>query len=162
MKILFVCLGNICRSPTAEAVFRSVHASLAPELPVEVDSAGTGDYHLGEPPDPRAQAAALRRGYDMSGLRARLIDAADFERFDLILAMDRANAAELRQRAPPRFRERVRLLLEFAADLEETEVPDPYYGGVTGFEQVLDLVESAARGLIEHLRSASSPRGSGS
>jgi protein-tyrosine phosphatase len=152
MRILFVCLGNICRSPTAEAVFRAVHARVAPELSVEVDSAGTGDYHLGEAPDPRAQAAARRRGYDMSGLRARLIDQSDFERFDLILAMDRENVAVLRRRAPIAYRERVRLLLEFAADLEETEVPDPYYGGSTGFEQVLDLVESAAHGLIEHLR----------
>jgi protein-tyrosine phosphatase len=155
MRILFVCLGNICRSPTAEAVFRSLQARHAPELSIEVDSAGTGDYHIGEPPDLRAQAAALRRGYDMSALRARLIEADDFEHFDLILAMDQANVAELRRLAPPPFRQRVRLLLEFAPDAEETEIPDPYYGGPTGFEQVLDLAESAARGLIEHLRSRS-------
>ena len=152
MKVLFVCLGNICRSPTAEAVFRTVLARAAPELSIEVDSAGTGDYHLGEPPDLRAQAAARRRGYDMSGLRARLIEASDFERFDLILAMDRANLADLQRRAPAPLRPRVKLLLEFASDLDETEVPDPYYGGATGFEQVLDLVEAAAHGLIVHLR----------
>jgi protein-tyrosine phosphatase len=153
MRVLFVCLGNICRSPTAEAVLRAVHRATAPGLPIEVDSAGTGDYHIGEPPDFRAQAAARRRGYDMSGSRARLIEAADFERFDLILAMDRANVADLRRLAPPAFRDRVRLFLEFAAGVDETEVPDPYYGGATGFEQVLDLVEAAARGLIEHVRS---------
>ncbi|MGH8284993.1 MAG: low molecular weight protein-tyrosine-phosphatase [Steroidobacteraceae bacterium] len=152
MKVLFVCLGNICRSPTAEAVFRTVLARAAPELSIEVDSAGTGDYHVGEPPDLRAQAAARRRGYDMSALRARLIEASDFERFDLILAMDRANLADLQRRAPAPFRPRVRLLLEFVSDLDETEVPDPYYGGATGFEQVLDLVEAAAHGLIAHLR----------
>jgi protein-tyrosine phosphatase len=153
VKILFVCLGNICRSPTAEAVFRAMHLATAPELPIEVDSAGTGDYHIGEPPDARAQKAARRRGYDMANLRARLIETADFERFDLILAMDRANVADLRRLAPPDFRDRVRLLLEFAAEVDETEVPDPYYGGATGFEQVLDLVEAASLGVIEHIRS---------
>jgi len=151
-RVLFVCLGNICRSPSAEIVFREVLRREAPELSVEIDSAGTADYHIGEPPDPRTQAAARRRGYDMSALRARRIEAGDFERFDLILAMDDANAAELRRRAPAAYRERVRLFLEFARDLEEREVPDPYYGGPTGFEQVLDLVETASRGLIEHLR----------
>lgn len=152
MKILFVCLGNICRSPTAEAVFRSIAEREAPELRLVVDSAGTADYHVGDPPDPRSQAAARRRGYDMSALRARVLALEDFERFDLILAMDRANLATLESRAPRGRESQVRLFLEFAEDAGHDEVPDPYYGGPTGFEQVLDLVESASRGLIEHLR----------
>jgi len=153
MKILFVCLGNICRSPTAEAVFRDLARRHAQDLEIEVDSAGTHGYHIGDPPDARAQAAALRRGLDMSALRARQVHASDFEEFDLILAMDRDNLAELERRCPARYRERLRLLLEFgpSADLD---VPDPYYGGESGFEQVLDLVEAAARGLLEDLRAS--------
>jgi protein-tyrosine phosphatase len=151
MKVLFVCLGNICRSPTAEAVFRRVLTSDAVDLRIEVDSAGTHAYHIGEPPDPRAQAAARRRGIDMSALRARQVHASDFEEFDLILAMDRENLAELKRRCPPRFQERVRLLLEYAS-LSESDVPDPYYGGEAGFEQVLDLIEQASRGLLDDLR----------
>jgi protein-tyrosine phosphatase len=149
---LFVCLGNICRSPSAEAVMRGIAAREAPELGIEVDSAGTAGYHLGEPPDERSQEAARRRGYDMALLRARIVEPEDFERFDLILAMDQSNLAALRRRAPPAARERVRLFLEFAPDQGTTDVPDPYYGGAAGFEQVLDLVEAAARGLITHLR----------
>lgn len=152
MRILFVCLGNICRSPSAEAVMRHIAASEAPELRIEVDSAGTAGYHIGEPPDARSQEAALRRGYDMSRLRARIIEPEDFERFDLILAMDRNNLSVLRKRAPAQSRERVRLFLEFAPDAGAPEVPDPYYGGASGFEEVLDLVEAAARGLIAHLK----------
>jgi protein-tyrosine phosphatase len=152
MRILFVCLGNICRSPSAEAVLRRIAAQEAPDLPIEVDSAGTAGYHIGEPPDARAQEAALRRGYDMSRLRARIVEPADFERFDLILAMDRANLSVLRRRAPAAARERVRLFLEFAPEAGEPEVPDPYYGGASGFEEVLDLVEAASRGRIAHLR----------
>jgi protein-tyrosine phosphatase len=151
-RILFVCLGNICRSPTAEIVLRELARREAPDLAIEIDSAGTADYHIGEPPDPRTQAAAHRRGYDMSALRAREVEPADFERFDLVLAMDSANLEELRRRAPAACRDRVRLFMEFAQVLDEREVPDPYYGGPTGFEQVLDLVEAASRGLIEHLR----------
>jgi protein-tyrosine phosphatase len=152
MKVLFVCLGNICRSPSAEAVLRAIAAREAPELQIEVDSAGTAGYHIGDAPDSRSQAAALRRGYDMSPLRARIVEAADFERFDLILAMDTKNLEVLRKRAPAGYRERVRLFMEFAPDCGLDEVPDPYYGGPTGFEQVLDLVEEAARGLLAHLR----------
>ncbi len=152
MKILFVCLGNICRSPSAEAVFRAIASREAPELNLEIDSAGTAGYHIGEAPDARSQEAARRRGYDMSPLRARIVDAADFERFDLILAMDTNNLDVLRKRAPTEYRERVRLFLEFAPDCGLDEVPDPYYGGPTGFEQVLDLVEEASRGLLAHLR----------
>ena len=152
MRILFVCLGNICRSPTAEAVVRALAALEAPELGVEVDSAGTAGYHVGEPPDPRMQAAAARRGYELKALRARVVEPRDFERFDLILAMDRENLEVLHRRAPEQARERVRLFLEFSPDSEPREVPDPYYGGANGFEEVLDLVEAAARGLLGYLR----------
>ena len=152
MRILFVCLGNICRSPTAEGVLRSLAAREAPELPLEVDSAGTAGYHAGEPPDPRTQKAAARRGYDLTPLRARVVEPADFERFDLILGMDEENLRELRRRAPAQFHERVRLLLEFAPESGSRDVPDPYYGGPNGFEEVLDLVEAATRGLLAHLR----------
>ena len=152
MKILFVCLGNICRSPTAEAVFREVAAREAPDLAITVDSAGSAGYHVGAPPDPRTCAAAARRGYDLSPLRARIVEPEDFERFDLILAMDRENLAALRSRAPKDMHERVRLFLEFAPELATSDVPDPYYGGPNGFEEVLDLVEAAAHGLLKHVR----------
>jgi low molecular weight protein-tyrosine phosphatase len=152
MKVLFVCLGNICRSPTAEAVFRAVVQREAADLHIEIDSAGTGGYHIGEPPDSRAQAAARRRGYDMSAQRARQVHADDFHRFDLILAMDEDNLATLQDRAPVTARDRVRLFLEFAPDADRVDVPDPYYGGANGFEEVLDLVEAASMGLIAHLR----------
>jgi protein-tyrosine phosphatase len=153
MRILFVCLGNICRSPTAEAVFRHLLVRTETDVEIEVDSAGIGSWHIGEPPDVRAQAAARRRGFEMAGLKARQIVREDFERFDLILAMDRENLAELRRRAPPQYRERVRLFLQFAPELGEEDVPDPYYGGDAGFEAVLDLAERAARGLLDYLRS---------
>ena len=155
MKILFVCLGNICRSPTAEVVFREIAAREAPELPIEVESAGTAGYHVGEPPDHRTRHAALRRGYDMSALRARIVEPRDFGRFDLILAMDRENLDVLRRRAPDSARERIRLFLEFVPDAPVAEVPDPYYGGPNGFEEVLDLVEAGARSLLEHVRARS-------
>jgi protein-tyrosine phosphatase len=152
VKILFVCLGNICRSPTAEAVFRALAARDAPELTVEVDSAGTAAYHVGAAPDPRTIQAARRRGYEMSPLRARVIDARDFEYYDLILAMDSENLAVLHERSPAQARDRVRLFLEFVPNATVTEVPDPYYGGPNGFEEVLDLVEAASHGLLQHLR----------
>lgn len=153
MRVLFVCLGNICRSPTAEAVFRSIAAREAPQLRIEVDSAGTAGYHIGEPPDRRSQDAARRRGYDLAPLRARLVAREDFERFDFVLAMDRENLTVLRELAPAAVRDRVRLFLEFAPETDMTEVPDPYYGGANGFEEVLDLVEAASRGLLLHLGS---------
>ena len=152
MRILFVCLGNICRSPTAEGVLRALAAREAPELSLEIDSAGTAGYHVGEPPDARTRAAALRRGYTLEALRARVLEPADFERFDLILAMDAENLRVMRRRAPAHAHERLRLFLEFAPASQVREVPDPYYGGPNGFEEVLDLVEEAARGLIAHLR----------
>jgi protein-tyrosine phosphatase len=152
VRILFVCLGNICRSPTAEVVFRAVAARAAPELVLEIDSAGTAGYHVGELPDRRTRQAAARRGYDLSALRARVVEPRDFEHFDLILAMDRENLRALERRAPAHARERLRLFLEFAPQAGISEVPDPYYGGPNGFEDVLDLIEAASRGLIEHLR----------
>jgi protein-tyrosine phosphatase len=151
VKVLFVCMGNICRSPTAEAVFRRLVATDG-ELAVTIDSAGTHDYHVGDPPDPRTQRAAKRRGLDMSDLRARHLEAEDFERFDYVLVMDERNLADARAIAPARHRAELKLFLEFAPELERRDVPDPYYGGAAGFEEVLDLSEAAARGLLETLR----------
>ncbi|HEX7081930.1 MAG TPA: low molecular weight protein-tyrosine-phosphatase [Gammaproteobacteria bacterium] len=145
-------MGNICRSPTAEAVFRKVWQERAPELALRLDSAGTHAYHVGEPPDQRAQRAAARRGIDLSGQRARRIERRDFERFDLVLAMDRTNVELLRELSPAEYHDRIRLLLEFAPHVGRTEVPDPYYGGSNGFEHVLDLVEEASLGLLEHVK----------
>jgi protein-tyrosine phosphatase len=155
VRILFVCLGNICRSPTAEVVFRAVAARDAPDIVLEIDSAGTAGYHIGEIPDRRTRQAATRRGYDLSALRARVVEPRDFEYFDLILAMDRENLRALERRAPPQSRDRLRLFLEFAPQTGISEVPDPYYGGANGFEDVLDLIEAASRGLLEHLRQQS-------
>lgn len=152
MRILFVCLGNICRSPTAEVVFRAVASREAPDIVLEIDSAGTAGYHVGEQPDRRTRQAAARRGYDMSALRARVVEPGDFENFDLILAMDRENLRALERRSPPQARERLRLFLDFAPETGISEVPDPYYGGANGFEDVLDLIEAASRGLVQHLR----------
>jgi protein-tyrosine phosphatase len=149
---LFVCLGNICRSPTAEGVFRHLLRQEAPELQVEVDSAGTADYHVGEPPDLRSQRAAMRRGIDLGGLRARQVTPADFARFDLILAMDRANLLELEAMRPKNSRARVRLFLEYAPELRRLEVPDPYYRDASGFEEVLDFSAAASRGLLADLQ----------
>jgi len=150
-RVLFVCMGNICRSPTAESVFRRLVSERAPQLGVEADSAGTHDYHVGEPPDARAVAAAARRGVDLAALRARQVEDADFERFDLIVAMDRLNRRTLLERSPPQFHERIRLLMEFAGQRTVEDVPDPYYGGPLGFEQVLDLAEEAASGLLDDI-----------
>jgi protein-tyrosine phosphatase len=154
-RILFVCLGNICRSPTAEGVFRHVLAQEAPQLRVQVDSAGTGNYHIGDPPDLRSQQAALRRRIDLSALRARRVTAQDFADFDLILAMDRGNLRDLQAIQPPGSRARLRLFLEYAEDAEHLEVPDPYYGDASDFERVLDLTMSAARGLVAALQQGS-------
>jgi protein-tyrosine phosphatase len=153
--VLFVCLGNICRSPTAEGVFRRLANSAKPPFDVEIDSAGTGDYHIGSPPDPRSQSAALRRGIDLSGLRARQVTAQDFDRFDLILAMDRANLRALRVLRPPDSRARVELFLTYAGDIDDLDVPDPYFGGAAGFERVLDLLARAASGLLAALQDRS-------
>ena len=159
-RILFVCMGNICRSPTAEGVFRKLLAEQAPELDVQIDSAGTHGYHAGAPPDPRACRAADRRGVDLRQLRARRVTAQDFAHFELVLAMDEQNLEFLLELCPPEHRERVRLFMEFAPHLERREVPDPYYGGCTGFEHVRDLVAEAAEGLLDHLRRTEPPRAS--
>ncbi len=150
-RVLFVCLGNICRSPTALAVFRQLLSVHPARARIEADSAGTHAYHAGSAPDRRSVVAARARGIEMSGLRARRVTPADFERFDLLLAMDEDNYEHLIGIAPPALRDRVRLLLEFAPELGRREVPDPYYGGPGGFEEVLDLVEAAARGLLAAL-----------
>jgi protein-tyrosine phosphatase len=151
-RVLFVCLGNICRSPTAEGVFRQLLRQEAPELQVEVDSAGTAGYHIGEPPDLRSRRAAMRRGIDLGGLRARQITPADFARFDLILAMDCGNLRELEAMLPDNSRARVQLFLAYAPDLGRLEVPDPYYGDASGFDEVLDLTAAASRGLLAALQ----------
>ncbi|MEB5485626.1 low molecular weight protein-tyrosine-phosphatase [Burkholderia pseudomallei] len=152
VAICFVCLGNICRSPTAEGVMRHQVAAAGLDGAIEIDSAGTVDWHVGEAPDARAQQAARARGYDLSALRARQIGDADFERFDLVLAMDGANLAALRKRCPPQYRGKVRLLMEFAGDGSAGDIADPYFGGARGFEQVLDQCEAACRGLLDSLR----------
>ena len=151
-RVLFVCMGNICRSPTAEGVFRETLRTRAPELAVHVDSAGTHAYHVGEPPDRRSCRAAARRGIDLSGQRARRVSVADFSAFDLVLAMDEDNFRILSGISPPEYRSRIRLFMEFAPEAGRRSVPDPYYGGPTGFEHVLDLVEEASLGLLAHLR----------
>ena len=152
VSVLFVCMGNICRSPTAEGVFaRLVEEAGLSEL-IEIDSAGTHAYHIGEPPDRRAREAAARRGFHLDDQRARRIERADFESFDYIVAMDRGNLEDLQEMCVPGHEHKLRLLLEFAPELPEMEVPDPYYGGARGFERVLDLVEEAARGLLKELR----------
>ena len=152
IKVLFVCMGNICRSPTAEAVFRHYveHAGLTEQI--KIDSAGTHDYHVGDPPDLRAQRAAQQRGYDMSKLRGRQVEEGDFRQFDYVLAMDQANLAILRGITPAGSDTQAKLFLGYARHHAEREVPDPYYGGASGFERVLDMVEDAAQGLLQEIR----------
>ncbi|HZN23135.1 MAG TPA: low molecular weight protein-tyrosine-phosphatase [Burkholderiales bacterium] len=151
VKVLFVCLGNICRSPTAEGVFRQHLREAGLEDRVEVDSAGTGDYHIGEPPDERARETAARRGYDLAALRARQVSREDFAKFDYILAMDIENLRSLKRFCPPEHGHKVMLFTEFCSK-GACVVPDPYGGGPEGFERVLDLVEDASQGLLEHVR----------
>ncbi|HJP44610.1 MAG: low molecular weight protein-tyrosine-phosphatase [Arenicellales bacterium] len=151
--VLFVCLGNICRSPTAEGVFRGIVKSAGLEDLIRIDSAGTHGYHVGEKPDPRAVAAAQLRQIDLSAFRGRQADSEDFYEFDFILAMDRSNLSHLARIAPPQAKAQLDLLLDFATDCDEHEVPDPYYGGNNGFERVLDLIENAATGLLSEIRS---------
>jgi len=153
IKVLFVCMGNICRSPTAEGVFRKLVIEEGLIELIEIDSAGTHAYHVGSSPDRRAQQAASARGYDLSGLIGRQVADQDFTRFDYILAMDRDNLGNLLNRCPPDQRGKVKLFLEFSERFADREVPDPYYGGPQGFDAVLDMVEDAARGLLQAIRS---------
>jgi protein-tyrosine phosphatase len=152
IAVCFVCLGNICRSPSAEAVMlhQVSRAKLADKI--VVDSAGTGNWHIGQPPDERAQRAARKRGYDLSLLRGRQIGTEDFARFDLLIAMDDANAVALTEVCPPEYRDKIRLLMEFATRDDSRVVVDPYFGGDEGFERVLDQCEDACEGLLKALR----------
>lgn len=153
-RVLFVCLGNICRSPTAHGVFAALVERAGLAASIEVDSCGTGGWHVGEPPDGRATVEAGARGYDLRHLRARQLQADDFHRFDYILAMDASNLADLRAARPTGCSGHLGLFLEFAPGRRETEVPDPYYGGDEGFAHVLDLVEEASQGLLREIRLA--------
>jgi protein-tyrosine phosphatase len=152
VNVLFVCMGNICRSPTAQGVFERLLAEANLSELVGTDSAGTHAYHVGEPPDKRATEAAARRGVDLTRQRARRVAPEDFEGFDYVLVMDRSNYDDLLALSPPEHAAKLRLFLEFAPGLGIDEVPDPYYGGVTGFERVLDLIEEAADGLLADIR----------
>ena len=151
-SILFVCMGNICRSPTAHGVFRQKVIDHGLSAWVKVDSAGTHNFHPGRPPDERSLEHAAKRGYNLSDLRARQIQAADFELHDLILVMDMDNLALVQEECPHAHQHKVRRLTEFCLQHNSNVVPDPYYGGKTGFEDVLDLVEDACEGLIQHVR----------
>jgi len=152
IRILFVCMGNICRSPTAHGVFEHLVREHDLVAKFEVDSAGTHAYHVGETPDTRSSEVAKSRGYDLSYIRARRVEMSDFEYFDYILAMDADNFEILHSMAPKKYKDRVSLFLDFAEQCNETEVPDPYFGGGTGFDHVLDLVENASAGLLKHIR----------
>ncbi|HEX8980950.1 MAG TPA: low molecular weight protein-tyrosine-phosphatase [Parasulfuritortus sp.] len=151
-KVLFVCMGNICRSPTAEGVFRKTVQEAGMADHIEIDSSGTHAYHVGSAPDARARQAAAGRGYDLSGLIGRQVDASDFERFDYILAMDMENLENLHRRCPDEHRHKLALFLTYSTRYKDKEVPDPYYGGAQGFDLVLDMVEDAAAGLLADIR----------
>lgn len=150
-KILFVCLGNICRSPTADGVFRKLVIDAGLEKRITVDSAGTGDWHIGRAPDPRTISAAAKRGYDLSVLRARLVTPQDFDEYDYILAMDKSNLSNLQKMRPAHFAGHLGLFLDFAPDAGHIEVPDPYHGDEEDFERVLDLVEHASQHLLKKI-----------
>lgn len=153
IKVLFVCMGNICRSPTADAVFRHLVKEAGVDHLIHVDSAGTHAYHIGNPPDHRAQNTALQRGYKMHDLRARAVQPNDFEEFDYILAMDKENLSLLQQRSPQQHINKIQLFMQYSTQVNpDVEVPDPYFGGHQGFELVLDMVEEASQGLLAHLR----------
>jgi protein-tyrosine phosphatase len=147
--VLFVCLGNICRSPTAEGVFRKLVEDRGLAAAFQIDSAGTSGWHRGEPPDPRSQQEALRHGIDLSRQRSRPVLPQDFQQFDYIVAMDSANLHELRKRCPANLQTRLHRLTAFAPDLGINDVPDPYYGGEKGFEAVFNIVRAGAEGLLE-------------
>lgn len=151
-KILFVCMGNICRSPSAEAIFSDLVKNAGLQEYIEIDSAGTHAYHVGHSPDERSMAAALRRGIKMHHLRARQVEAADFGRYDRLIVMDQTNLKELRKRFPDQSHDNVSLMMSYAEQRSETEVPDPYYGGEDGFELVLNLLNDAAEGLLNDIK----------
>ncbi|NCS66256.1 MAG: phosphotyrosine protein phosphatase [Hydrogenophilales bacterium CG03_land_8_20_14_0_80_62_28] len=150
-RVLFICMGNICRSPTAEGVFRRMVEVAKLSESILIDSAGTHAYHVGSAPDARAQQAALGRGYDLSKLIGRQVSDHDFEQFDYLLAMDRDNLNDLSRRCPDRYQHKLALFLTYSAQYQGQEVPDPYYGGPGGFDRVLDMVEDGARGLLAEI-----------
>ena len=152
VSVLFVCLGNICRSPTAEAVFRERVIAAGLEAHIRIDSAGTGDWHIGRAPDPRTREAAARRGYQMDSLRARQVSPQDFYEFDVVLAMDNTNLADLQAMQPADVNVTLGRFLDYSTAASVKEVPDPYYGGEDGFDRVLDLIEGGADGLLDALR----------
>lgn len=151
-KVLFVCMGNICRSPTAEGVFRGHVSAAGWSDRIDIDSAGTHDYHVGASPDRRAMQAALQRGYDLDALRGRQVALQDFQEFDYILAMDKENLANLKRICPPQHQHKLSLFMAFSRQFRQQEVPDPYYGGGQGFETVLDMAEDASAGLLDVIR----------
>lgn len=152
VRVLFCCMGNICRSPTAEGVLRFMVQEAGLEDRIQIDSAGTHDYHVGHPPDRRTQVAAAMRGYDLANQRARQVSPQDFVEFDYILAMDEDNLSLLQEIAPVAHRDKLRLFLDYSAARKGEEVPDPYYGGKDGFTLVLDLVEEGAAGLLADIK----------
>jgi protein-tyrosine phosphatase len=151
-SLLFLCMGNICRSPTAHGVFRDLVNARGLHQHIQIDSAGTHNYHPGSPPDARSQKHAIKRGYDLSDLRARQISDLDYEKYDLLLAMDWDNLALAQENCPPEHHRKLRRLTEFCKSHQAAVVPDPYYGGDAGFEHVLDLIEDACEGLLEHVQ----------
>ena len=150
-RVMFVCLGNICRSPTAHGVFQGLVEQSNLHTSIEVDSSGTGDWHIGHAPDPRAAQEAKARGYDLSDLRARQVNVEDFHTFDYILAMDNANLSDLEAMRPAGSKAQLALFLAYAEGDNTLEVPDPYYGGDEGFAQVFDMVERASEGLLQEI-----------
>lgn len=152
VKVLFVCMGNICRSPTAHAVFRKLVRDEALDALIDIDSAGTHAYHVGNPPDSRSMEVARGRGIEMQDLRARKVDFGDFIEYDYILAMDEANYSLLKDQALPEHFSKISMFLEFAEQFTQTEVPDPYYGGPQGFDLVFDMVTDASEGLLSHIK----------
>jgi len=152
IKVLFICMGNICRSPTAHGVFQALVEKEGMSDIIEVDSAGTHAYHEGEPPDSRAQETARRRGFDLSTQRARRAIREDFHVYDYIVAMDQDNFHHLYRLSPEGMEEKIQLLMDYAPSFRTREVPDPYYGGTAGFERVFDMVEAAAEGLLNEIR----------
>ena len=159
VSILFVCTGNICRSPTAEGVFRRMVDEAGLGGSIHIDSAGTSAFQTGSPPEPQSVMAAARRSYDLSRLRARVLEERDCDRFDLALAMANTHALEMRRQWPPALRQRIRLFMDFASVHHQQEVPDPYGGGPRGFESVLDMIEDGCVGLLDHVRGILGDRG---